>query len=175
MNAWAKAARYVVQNGAEGGTVSECIEAHDADVLIPLALLEIATDDDHCSALEARVDDMRHFEDYVYMMVSAVRDSADAPDEPSLTLCFDDIDQAPVSPRQRNKIRDKLNTSLNMEELEELGLGSSWKKVETPSAAKRRTDVRKDYLNLAKHYHPDKGGDKEMFITLQEAYEVLVR
>merc|ERR1711879_1128468 len=38
-----------------------------------------------------------------------------------------------------------------------------------------RTDVRKAYLQLAKHYHPDKGGDQEMFVTLHAAYDILVR
>merc|ERR1712151_70330 len=38
-----------------------------------------------------------------------------------------------------------------------------------------RAEVRKAYLQLAKHYHPDKGGDQDFFVTLQSAYECLTR
>ncbi|CAK0816137.1 unnamed protein product [Prorocentrum cordatum] len=38
-----------------------------------------------------------------------------------------------------------------------------------------RADVRKAYLQLAKHYHPDKGGDQDMFLAIHSAYEVLNR
>mmetsp|Transcript_88765 Transcript_88765/g.256000 ORF Transcript_88765/g.256000 Transcript_88765/m.256000 type:complete len:211 (+) Transcript_88765:117-749(+) len=34
-------------------------------------------------------------------------------------------------------------------------------------------EVRKAYLDLARQYHPDKGGDNDMFLALQSAYELL--
>lgn len=34
-------------------------------------------------------------------------------------------------------------------------------------------EVRKKYLQLVKKMHPDKGGSREAFSTIQEAYELL--
>jgi len=100
----------------------------DADVLVPLALLEVATEDEHRRALEARVAEPLHFRHYLLGMVSAA--GADVPVE-------------------RGEMRPAVADGV-------------------PYA-----EVRSAYLQLAKEYHPDKGGDKDMFITLQAAYELL--
>mmetsp|Transcript_104034 Transcript_104034/g.252570 ORF Transcript_104034/g.252570 Transcript_104034/m.252570 type:complete len:187 (-) Transcript_104034:142-702(-) len=137
------------------GMISSLLGSHpDADVLVPLALLEVATDETHRAALEAVVDDARGFREYVYKMVSAV-----VPPEAPEDVAVDDDAQRPVSPGHRRRICSQVNARLD-ESSEELG--------RVP-----RADVRKAYLQLAKHYHPDKGGDKDMFITLQSAYELL--
>jgi hypothetical protein len=41
----------------------------------------------------------------------------------------------------------------------------------TPQATEK--EIRTAYKNLAKKYHPDKGGDTEQFILIENAYEVL--
>lgn len=135
--------------------ISSMLGSHpDADVLVPLALLEVATDEKHRAALEAVVDDARRFREYVFGMVSAVV-PPEAPDE----LPLDDEAQRPVSPGHRRRICNQVSARLD-ESSEELG--------RVP-----RAEVRKAYLQLAKHYHPDKGGDQDMFVTLQTAYELL--
>lgn len=106
--------------------ISDVLVSHpDADVLIPLALLEVATEDEHRTSLAALVTEPQRFREYVFSMVSAV-----APTETSNDKC----DAIGVVPH---------------------------------------AEVRSAYLQLAKQYHPDKGGDKDMFITLQTAYELL--
>mmetsp|Transcript_89147 Transcript_89147/g.260623 ORF Transcript_89147/g.260623 Transcript_89147/m.260623 type:complete len:182 (-) Transcript_89147:146-691(-) len=132
------------------GMISSLLGSHpDADVLVPLALLEVATDETHRAALEAVVDDARGFREYVYKMVSAV-----VPPEAPEDVAVDDDAQRPVSPGHRRRICSQVNARLD-ESSEEL------------------CTLRMAYLQLAKHYHPDKGGDKDMFITLQSAYELL--
>uniref|UniRef100_A0A7S2I296 J domain-containing protein n=1 Tax=Alexandrium andersonii TaxID=327968 RepID=A0A7S2I296_9DINO len=139
------------------GMIASMLGRHpDADVLVPLALLEVATDENHRSALEAVVDDPHCFREYVFGMVSAVV-PPEAPDE----VALDDEAQRPCSPGHRRRICNQVSARLD-ESSEELG--------RVP-----RAEVRKAYLQLAKHYHPDKGGDKDMFVTLQTAYEMLQR
>mmetsp|Transcript_75621 Transcript_75621/g.175327 ORF Transcript_75621/g.175327 Transcript_75621/m.175327 type:complete len:214 (-) Transcript_75621:113-754(-) len=121
----------------------------DSDVLVPLALLEVATDEKHRTALEAVVEESQCFRDYVYKMVSAVVPT-EAPDE----VPVDDYGQRPVTPAHRRRICSQVNSRLD-ESSEDL------------------CTLRMAYLQLAKHYHPDKGGDQDMFVTLQAAYELL--
>jgi len=110
--------------------VSDVLVSHpDADVLIPLALLEVATEDEHRTCLAALVAEPQRFKEYVFTMVSAV-----APTE---------------VPNERSE------------------------KGSTAAGVVPHAEVRSAYLQLAKQYHPDKGGDKDMFITLQAAYEML--
>mmetsp|Transcript_37657 Transcript_37657/g.117346 ORF Transcript_37657/g.117346 Transcript_37657/m.117346 type:complete len:191 (+) Transcript_37657:145-717(+) len=136
------------------GMITTMLGSHpDSDVLVPLALLEVATDEKHRSALEAVVDDPQLFREYVFKMVSAVV-PPEAPDEAPV-----DDDARPVSPGHRRRICNQVSARLD-DSSEELG--------RVP-----RGEVRKAYLQLAKHYHPDKGGDKDMFVTLQAAYELL--
>mmetsp|Transcript_62942 Transcript_62942/g.187627 ORF Transcript_62942/g.187627 Transcript_62942/m.187627 type:complete len:188 (+) Transcript_62942:144-707(+) len=131
------------------GMISSMLGSHpDADVLVPLALLEVATDEKHRLALEAVVEDSRLFREYVFKMVSAVV-PPEAPDEAPV-----EDDARPVSPGHRRRICTQVNTRLD-ETSEDL------------------CTLRMAYLQLAKHYHPDKGGDKDMFVTLQAAYELL--
>eukprot|EP00408_Alexandrium_pacificum_P049919 CAMPEP_0171265552 /NCGR_PEP_ID=MMETSP0790-20130122/58183_1 /TAXON_ID=2925 /ORGANISM="Alexandrium catenella, Strain OF101" /LENGTH=184 /DNA_ID=CAMNT_0011734223 /DNA_START=77 /DNA_END=631 /DNA_ORIENTATION=+ len=131
--------------------ISSMLGSHpDADVLVPLALLEVATDEKHREALECVVDDPHGFREYVFAMVSAV-----VPPEAPEELPLDDSKQ-PVSPHHRRRICNQVNARLD-ESSEEL------------------CTLRMAYLQLAKHYHPDKGGDKEMFVVLQTAYEMLQR
>ncbi len=58
---------------------------------------------------------------------------------------------------------------------------SKWQKIEEarkilklPIRTTRR-EIIEQYKNLAKAFHPDKGGDEEQMKKLNEAYEVLMR
>lgn len=167
----------------------------DADVLVPLALMEVATDDAHRRALEEAVDDPRRFRDYAYRMVSAVV-PPDAPDPESAELEEPDghgpNSLEPTSPMPPTPSRGMLYDEVSRCISESIALdqsragGALFSDDESDEPLQRsdpsvivskipRTEVRKAYLQLAKHYHPDKGGDQEMFVTLQSAYDMLMR
>mmetsp|Transcript_107592 Transcript_107592/g.302950 ORF Transcript_107592/g.302950 Transcript_107592/m.302950 type:complete len:204 (-) Transcript_107592:202-813(-) len=175
--------------------ISKAFRSHpDADVLIPLALLEVATDDEQRASLEDAVEEPRRFRDYVFRMVSAVLPT-EAPDE----VAIDREHARPVTPAQRDRLCKRMGSRLDVSirlNAEEAALGSTTRSLTStggtlgldlsaqledgaecrPSIVPPRvprSEVRKAYLQLAKHYHPDKGGDQEMFRTLNEAYELL--
>merc|ERR1712070_426090 len=90
----------------------------------------------------------------------------------------------PVSPSQRSRLCKEMSTRLDDSTI--LDCSQLFKEDEGDEPLQRtepsftgikvpRAEVRKAYLQLAKHYHPDKGGDQEMFVTLQSAYDLLTR
>eukprot|EP00928_Gymnodinium_smaydae_P075806 TRINITY_DN5881_c0_g1_i1.p1 TRINITY_DN5881_c0_g1~~TRINITY_DN5881_c0_g1_i1.p1 ORF type:complete len:377 (+),score=60.48 TRINITY_DN5881_c0_g1_i1:149-1279(+) len=178
----------------------------DADVLVPLAILEVATDDEHRAALEARVDDPRRFRDYAFAMVCVVPPLGDSFVDDSCAQ-GDGTPMRPCSPEQRSRIVNqltmRLDESFELEQLDEscsraanlnasghldLETSNLFADICSPGHGATssgggagagngrvipRVEVRKAYLQLAKQYHPDKGGDQDMFVALNDAYELL--
>merc|ERR1719203_216284 len=154
----------------------------DAHVLIELALMEVALNDQHRETLEDAVEEPRRFRDYAFKMVSAV-----VPPEDDEDTTIADESLCPCTPAQRDRARSHIDRRLD--EHSRLGdsvsseLSGSWRSTlatllhedsgrviverEEPPERTPPADVRKAYLQLARHYHPDKGGDHDMFITLQ--------
>lgn len=113
----------------------------DADLIVPLAVLEATEEEEHRVALEGLLEDPQHFRAYVYEMVNDVASEADEP----------------LSPAQRQRMSKKLSSLFD--EAHELHV--------------HHAELRSAYLQLVKQYHPDKGGDVEVFLALKEAYDVL--
>jgi len=140
------------------GMISHVLRPYpDADVLIPWALLEVGTEEEHRTTLENLVDKPREFRDYVCRMVELSK-----PADLSSTMSTEDLefpDTSPLSPSQRSSFRRQL--------------GRSWDAKQVAEERMPQAEVRAAYLQLAKQYHPDKGGDKDMFMAIHAAYELL--
>eukprot|EP00931_Biecheleriopsis_adriatica_P009381 TRINITY_DN110457_c0_g1_i1.p1 TRINITY_DN110457_c0_g1~~TRINITY_DN110457_c0_g1_i1.p1 ORF type:complete len:231 (+),score=47.60 TRINITY_DN110457_c0_g1_i1:32-694(+) len=166
----------------------------DADVLIPLALLEVATDDEHRATLEDAVADPHSFRNYAFRMVNAAV-PADVEEE---SIIDDSESQlCPCTPSHRDRLKKQVSKRLDEHSRLDDSIGPEQFRLsgsltsqlagllaedspsdpsEQPSIDVDRVppaEVRKAYLQLARHYHPDKGGDQEMFVALQSAYELL--
>merc|ERR1712032_1379426 len=123
---------------------------------------------------EAAIDDLRSFREYLFRMVGA-----EAPASPPGAASAQSS-QCPSTP-SREALRKQLSESFNLddsilirEELQKAELPHRAGPV-NPELGTSRGDVRKAYLELAKHYHPDKGGDQDMFRAIHSAYEFVNR
>mmetsp|Transcript_1164 Transcript_1164/g.4049 ORF Transcript_1164/g.4049 Transcript_1164/m.4049 type:complete len:105 (+) Transcript_1164:445-759(+) len=95
--------------------------------------------------------------------MDGTQSSLDEFDQLDLTMKQDDGPQT----EQTGPAID-LDSTINSNFVDSLGLSSPKSAREVP-----QKDIRKAYLDLARQYHPDKGGDQDMFVVLQSAYELL--
>lgn len=150
----------------------------DADVLLPLALLEVSTDESHRASLGALQEDPTAFREYAFRMVSALDDRFGLSPPPardgSRWWVPSDVDSVDVQPSTQHdgslpsdgvgSVTSVIATALAEQDAENAA---------SSSPVPNGSEMRKAYLQLARHYHPDKGGDHEMFVALRSAYELL--